>query len=376
MKVKKFEALNMSDALEQIRKELGDEAVILNSKVKHTRGWFGIFKKKKLEVIAALDTEFKQTKLVMKEKNRVSPHLSLHTKKEESNHNMQEDLSELKRMVQEITITNSIQLQNFPEPIQIFCEGLKKQEVSEDILYFLSSALLKEWRNSPVEPSMKQINDWGKNYLVEILSEVQHGGINIQKKYVNLVGPTGVGKTTTLAKIAAGEKLEKNKKIAFITTDTYRIAAIEQLKTYANLLNVPVEVVYKLEDFQKAIKKFDDFDHIFIDTAGRNYREIKYIEELQKLIDFKQNIETYLTLSMTMKENDLEEIIKNFESISINKFIFTKLDETTTYGTIINLVKHWKKGVAYLTYGQDVPDDLDEGSPTIIVEHLFAGMKK
>ena len=195
------------------------------------------------------------------------------------------------------------------------------------------------------DPSEQEISEWAKKHFTEILSQYDNGGSNVRKKYINLVGPTGVGKTTTLAKIAAGEVINNRKKIAFITTDTYRIAAIEQLKTYANLLNVPVEVVYKLEDFQKAVKKYEDYDHVFIDTAGRNYREMKYIEELQNLIDFKQDIETFLTLSMTMKERDIQEIIKNFEILSIDKFIFTKLDETSTYGTIVNIMIQNKKGL-------------------------------
>ncbi|OOP70368.1 hypothetical protein BWZ43_00010 [Heyndrickxia oleronia] len=140
------------------------------------------------------------------------------------------------------------------------------------------------------------------------------------------------------------------------------------------MLNVPVEVVYKLEDFQKAVKKYEDYDHVFIDTAGRNYREMKYIEELQNLIDFKQDIETFLTISMTMKERDIQEIIKNFEILSIDKFIFTKLDETSTYGTIVNIMVQNKKGVAYLTYGQDVPDDVEVGSSQAIIKHIFEGI--
>lgn len=377
MKVKKYTAINMTEAMKQIRQELGDEAVILNSKVTQHGGWFGLFKKKKLEVIAALDTESKKNKPVIKDKTHDSLNIPLQNQsKRVQSSDLHEELSELKRMVQGITYHHSLQLQNLPEPIQFLCEQLHNQEINSTIISSLCNELLQQWRNSHSQPSMQQVIDWGKKYITDQLSEFQYGGISFQKKYINLVGPTGVGKTTTLAKIAADEILEKRKKIAFITTDTYRIAAIEQLKTYANLLNVPVEVVYKLEDFQKAIKKFNDFDHVFIDTAGRNYREMKYISELQNLIDFKQNIETFLTISMTMKERDIQEIINNFDSIEINKFIFTKLDETSTYGPIINLIVKNKKGVAYVTNGQDVPDDLEDGNVQNLVNHLFEGISK
>ncbi|MCM3454165.1 flagellar biosynthesis protein FlhF [Heyndrickxia oleronia] len=374
MKVKKYVAQNMAEAMKQIRQDLGDEAVILNSKVTHTGGWLGLFKKKKLEVIAALDMERKPSKVFVKEKKREQHPQHPNQKSLESNKNLHEEINEIKRMVQDITINQPIQMQNYPEPIQIFCEKLYSQDLNMNIIHSLGDELLKQWRSSQVDPSEQEISEWAKKHFTEILSQYDNGESNVRKKYINLVGPTGVGKTTTLAKIAAGEVINNRKKIAFITTDTYRIAAIEQLKTYANLLNVPVEVVYKLEDFQKAVKKYEDYDHVFIDTAGRNYREMKYIEELQKLIDFKQDIETFLTLSMTMKERDIQGIIKNFEILSIDKFIFTKLDETSTYGTLVNIIVQNKKGVAYLTYGQDVPDDVEVGSSQAIIKHLFEGI--
>ncbi|MEC1376181.1 flagellar biosynthesis protein FlhF [Heyndrickxia oleronia] len=374
MKVKKYVAQNMAEAMKQIRQDLGDEAVILNSKVTHTGGWLGLFKKKKLEVIAALDMERKPSTVFVKEKKREQLPQHPSQKSLESNKNLHEEINEIKRMVQDITINQPIQMQNYPEPIQIFCEKLYSQDLNMNIIHSLGEELLKQWRSSQVDPSEQEISEWAKKHFTDILSQYDNGGSNVRKKYINLVGPTGVGKTTTLAKIAAGEVINNRKKIAFITTDTYRIAAIEQLKTYANLLNVPVEVVYKLEDFQKAVKKYEDYDHVFIDTAGRNYREMKYIEELQNLIDFKQDIETFLTISMTMKERDIQEIIKNFEILSIDKFIFTKLDETSTYGTIVNIMVQNKKGVAYLTYGQDVPDDVEVGSSQAIIKHIFEGI--
>ena len=134
-----------------------------------------------------------------------------------------------------------------------------------------------------------------------------------------------------------------------------------------------VEVVYKMEDFKKAIDKFVDYDHVFIDTAGRNFREKKYVEDLRSIIDFNQQMETFLVLSFTSKENDMREIISQFSPIHIDRFIFTKLDETSSYGSMINLMSETGIGAAYVTNGQDVPEDIKEMNVDEIVRLLMKG---
>lgn len=197
------------------------------------------------------------------------------------------------------------------------------------------------------------------------------GEISLAKKYINVIGPTGVGKTTTLAKIAANIILRQQKSVGFITTDTYRIGAIEQLKTYANILDVPLEVCYSLEDFEHATKKLEECDVILIDTAGRNFRNKKYVEDLMQVVDYKREMETLLVLSMTAKQDDLEEIYQQFSAIKIDAFVFTKLDETSSYGAMINLIVACKKGAAYITTGQNVPDDIVPATPEELVNKLF-----
>ena len=176
-----------------------------------------------------------------------------------------------------------------------------------------------------------------KQTLKDIFRDLSFGSTLFNKKYITLIGPTGVGKTTTLAKIASKAVIEYKKKIAFITTDTYRIAAVDQLKTYAKILNVPIVVCYNMDDFQNAIRKFDGYDHVFIDTAGRNFRNKKYVRDLKQSMDFNEQMETHLVFSLTAKESDMEEIYNRFSSIPIDKFLFTKMDETADYGSLINL---------------------------------------
>ncbi|KPL61118.1 flagellar biosynthesis protein FlhF [Rossellomorea vietnamensis] len=381
MKVKKYTAPSMNEAMKKVRAELGDDAVILNSKVSYTGGFIGLFKKKVIQVIAAIDPEVENEKLeISRVKTKrastsvIQPALEKEQKTEhDSNRLVEVELKELKQMIS--SMKSRDHFEKFSDDVKEVLLHLKKQDVSDSTLFQLGDAMEEKITSESVQAVNK--DEWAhkevKRFFHLYLKEITFGGISYSRKYINVIGPTGVGKTTTLAKMAAEAVIEKRMKIAFITTDTYRIAAIEQLKTYAGLLNVPVEVVYKMEDFKKAIEKFVDYDHVFIDTAGRNFRERKYVEDLQKIIDFDQHMETYLVLSLTSKERDMREIISQFSSIDIDRFIFTKSDETSSYGSMINMISEAKIGAAYVTNGQDVPEDITEVEEDEIVSMLMKG---
>ncbi|QHE61307.1 flagellar biosynthesis protein FlhF [Rossellomorea vietnamensis] len=378
MKVKKYTAPSMNEAMKKVRAELGEDAVILNSKVSYTGGFIGLFKKKMIQVIAAIDPEVENEKLEIsrvKTKQASSPVIqpALEKEQHDSNRMVESELKELKQMISSMNSRNHFE--KFSDDVKEVLLHLKKQDVSDATLFQLGDAMEEKIKSESVQTVNK--DEWAykevKRFFHQFLKEITFGGISYNRKYINVIGPTGVGKTTTLAKMAAEAVIEKRMKIAFITTDTYRIAAIEQLKTYAGLLNVPVEVVYKMEDFKKAIEKFVDYDHVFIDTAGRNFRERKYVEDLQKIIDFDHHMETYLVLSLTSKERDMREIISQFSSIDIDRFIFTKSDETSSYGSMINMMSEAKIGAAYVTNGQDVPEDITEVKEDEIVSMLMKG---
>lgn len=195
-------------------------------------------------------------------------------------------------------------------------------------------------------------------------------GRTTNKKVIHLLGPTGVGKTTTIAKIAAEAVLKDKKQVALITTDTYRIAAVEQLKTYAKILNVPIEVAYNRKDFEKARNQFRHYDLILVDTAGRNYLDPKYIQQVKEINQFQPDDEIHIVLSVTSKSRDLEKIFNQFSDLPIHKIIFTKIDETSQYGVMFNLITDKQVGVAYLTNGQDVPDDIIEANQENFVSTL------
>ena len=189
---------------------------------------------------------------------------------------------------------------------------------------------------------------------------------------IAFVGPTGVGKTTTLAKIAASYLGKHSNSIALITIDTYRIAAVEQLKVYGEIMHLPVEVVITPEQLEKAINKHSDKDLILIDTAGRSPRDEFCIEELSTFLKPELEIEKHLVLSAATRENELIEIIRCFEKLTVSNTIFTKIDECSKLGILLNVQIQNSNPLSYLTNGQRVPEDLIEISPKIVAELIMS----
>ena len=195
-------------------------------------------------------------------------------------------------------------------------------------------------------------------------------------KVVFFVGPTGVGKTTTIAKIASRFQVDEKKKVALLTADTYRIAAAEQLRTYANILEVPFRIVYTIEEIEQALSDFKDYDYILVDTAGHSYQNKAQKEAMTKFIhsmDDKVEKEVFLVLSATTKYRDLISIADAYKEMADYKLIFTKLDETTTLGNLLNLKLYTGASLSYVTHGQNVPDDIEDFNPQKTVKRLLGG---
>ncbi|TRZ38706.1 flagellar biosynthesis protein FlhF [Niallia circulans] len=387
MKIKKYIAVSMPEAMKQIRAELGNNAVILQSKIIYTGGFLGMFKKRNIEVLAAIDPDL-NTSRPPQEKPMPAPipapkllpkverNLDFEGKKElqkspvPANEDIMKQLASMNQHIQKMSESGKLQME-LPIQLQTVMDSIVSQDLDADIQSKLTAKLLERWyiagANSPVE----EVYDWAEDFLYEEMEQYNFGELALKKKFINVIGPTGVGKTTTLAKMAAEFMMKHQKKIGFITTDTYRIAAIDQLKTYATILNVPIEVCYNLEDFEKATKSLADCDIILVDTAGRNFRNQQYVQDLKEVVDYNSDMETLLVLSLTAKQKDMEEIYQQFSSIHIDQFIFTKLDETSTSGAMINLVVKYQKGVAYVTTGQNVPDDIMPADPRQIAKRII-----
>ncbi|MFE4893892.1 flagellar biosynthesis protein FlhF [Peribacillus butanolivorans] len=379
MKVKKYMAPSMAEAMKRIREELGSDAIILSSKAVYIGGFLGLFKKRNIEVIAAIDPVSQPNQMVTKQKTKklpvkqeISSNSTITQEGNNESTDLLKELEGLKDMIKSIQITSD---RHYPRKLQKINDYLTEQEVDVQLRSQIMDELLEKWFALKQQSTDEEVQGWLEEALFEILEKVQNGKPGLQRKYINIVGPTGVGKTTTLAKVAAETMLRYGKKVAFITTDTYRIAAIDQLKTYAKILNVPIEVAYNLEDFKKATERFSHYDFVFIDTAGRNFRNPQYVKDLSEIIDFTYEMETYLVLSLTSKQKDMEDIYRQFASIPIKQVIFTKADETSTFGAIFNFIHAHKLGAAYITNGQNVPDDIEKATSLQLLKTAFGAKK-
>lgn len=188
---------------------------------------------------------------------------------------------------------------------------------------------------------------------------------------VALVGPTGVGKTTTVAKLAANFSLREKRRVGLVTLDTYRIAAVDQLRTYAQIIDVPLEVAVTPDQFESAVAKLAHCDLIFVDTAGRSQRDELKMKELQSFFDRVRPHETHLVLSGTCGQRVLDEAIERFTDVGVDRVIFTKLDEAVGFGVVLRCLQKAGAALSYVTTGQDVPDDIEVGEGSRIAERIL-----
>jgi flagellar biosynthesis protein FlhF len=234
-------------------------------------------------------------------------------------------------------------------------ERLRENEVSKEIIGQLVQRVL----NGPAVEDNQAYQRLFEQAIVSMLGEAQPLSINNERKIIMLLGPTGVGKTTTLAKLAAIYSTQTSKKIGLITADTYRIAAVEQLKTYAEILDLPLQIIYSPEEIGEAINRHSNKDLIFIDTPGRNLRQKQQFDELRQLVTLSKAGEIFLAISATTSFSTISNIIESYSFISNYRIILTKIDECTSLGNVLNIRCFTDNPFAYVTTGQSVPDDIE-----------------
>lgn len=285
--------------------------------------------------------------------------------KDEEIRDLQNQLEEMKAMLMEMSRNKGA-----GDAVPTLQSAMQSQEVTEKIIQDMIAKLNGTEILAP-RNSVKATNALEK-YIRKAIRIAN--GITLyssKPKVVALIGPTGVGKTTTLAKIAAKFVLEQGARVALITADTYRISAVEQLKTYSDILGLPLEIVYNPEALRNAIEKHKDKQLILIDTAGRSQYNEYQMKELSGLLSIDADIEKHLVMSATTKTSDGVELLENFSICQPDRVIFTKVDETGTHGIILNILHRRKVALSYITNGQSVPDDIEPASVERLAELLL-----
>ncbi|MEH7336018.1 flagellar biosynthesis protein FlhF [Neobacillus drentensis] len=361
MKIKRYIAASLPQAVQQIRLELGENAVILNTKESNTGGFLGLFKKKQLEVIAASEVV----------ERKIEPPSSPEVKEGAQETEVLNRLDQMEQLLGSFIKNQTDSPKQPPSRLDKWQKQLEDQEVDGEVIRFLVKKINVE--HPLIERCTEQeIEEIVLNTLTKLFQDgIAPDGLNSDAAVVTLLGPTGVGKTTTIAKLASRKVLFQRKKVGLLTADTFRIAAIEQLKTYASILNIPIEVVESPEQINHSLNKLKNCQMIFMDSAGRNYLEEQYIEEINDFLSQVGKQENHLVLSMTSRWKDMKQIVEKMKSVQIDRVILTKWDECTCFGAALNLIYHYPYPLSFLCLGQGVPEDIMLAEPEYMAKKIL-----
>ncbi|MEA3316102.1 MAG: flagellar biosynthesis protein FlhF [Campylobacterota bacterium] len=376
MKMLSFLGETPTQALQNAQKECGSDAVVISTKKISTKGPNS---NNMYEIIVALEEEYDKHKDIPTEK-------IVHSKTPTSNNNYGnstefydfktqiEQMQNSLEHVQKILWEPKSQLYDLsipPEFIDIY-NIFKDNEFDQEMTYSILKKTIEQLPMS-MKTDPKKINNFFKLILRRIIAVKHEIPLRThQRKIMMFVGPTGVGKTTTIAKLAAryAYKLGINYKVGIITLDSFRVGAIEQLKAYTNIMRLPLEIVKRPEDLNSSIEKLKDCHYILIDTAGGSQYDIDKIEIINQYQQHLKDIpmEKMLVMPSNVKTTDLYEIYNSYSALHIDNLVFTKLDETISFGNLISFTHKTKKSICYLSIGQNVPDDLIEANSDYIIE--------
>jgi flagellar biosynthesis protein FlhF len=366
MNIKRFIARSTQDALRMVKEEMGTDAVILRTRTIHPEGHGSEGAGETIEVTAAVDYDT-PAKTQQREKHTGARALI------ERYENLEAQVREIRDLLWSIEAGAILQPDTVLDPAfrgtyACFKDfGLKGEIIR---------SLLKKMMPADSRETEKENQASLKEGLLNILKNIRTGGELVggaEQSIHAFIGPTGVGKTTTLAKLAARTAIEQGKKVALITIDTFRIAAVNQLETYARIMGVPMEVASTRGELRQAIARHGDCDHLFVDTVGRSPRDTKEIDQLMKMLHVSKQIHSYLVLSATTDLRQLLLAETRFRALPYDSYIFTKLDEVEDSSPMINFLLCQSRPVSYFTTGQQVPEDVEPASKKRLAKVILSG---
>lgn len=425
MIIKKYKALTEKEAILLAKEDLGPNAIVMNVKKIKPGGIMRLFKKPKVELTAAIDDDVNEEAATiqpatlpekkadhtidLRQERKTDENIDEHflfgkafaenkdEYSEEAQNAIEEKINSIAKLLEQQMHTNKSAESSIKEAanhavatseavsqpekkneqvenkvVDLIIRQLMDSEVSEGHAKEIIDELTLKDDKQPIDNILANVYQ----KIVLKLGEIKQLTAGEKKpKIVFFVGNTGVGKTTTMAKLASLCTLDMKLKCAMFSIDTYRIAAIEQLKTYANILSAPMEVVYTPEEMTENVDKYKNFDLILVDTAGRSHKSEEQKEDLKQIIDSVKDYEreVFLVVSATVKYSDLLSIANTYGELFDYNLIFTKLDETNGLGSILNLKLDTGKPLSYVTWGQNVPDDIGVLDPQIIAKKLLGG---
>lgn len=397
MKVRQFRARTMQEALARVKAEMGREAVLLYTRRFRVGGLFGLFGQEMVEVTAAVDEGRAETAaaggptikravepapLVMAggaaaaraeaagTVTPLAPRMAAPRSPSPAD-GLETQLETVKEMVSQVIrrLDGNDLVDGYPECLKQMFNALVAAETETDLAKEIVARIADLTKRAEFD-NEGAIRILG-TYLERMFGRAEPIDAAAGRRVCALIGPTGVGKTTTIAKLAANFALIEKRKVALITADTYRIAAVEQLKTYGDIIGVPVEVVFTPKELKTAVEMHRDADVILIDTAGRSHRNEMQLSELKAFLDAGTPSETYLVIAVNTSLRDAREIMRCYEKVGFDRLIFTKLDETSHFGLMLNLTAQARKPMSYFTTGQNVPDDIEVANPRRIARLIL-----
>lgn len=356
MRIKRYVAGSMQQAVAMVKADFGDDAVILHTKRFRRGGFFGLFGTPKVEVIAAVEPG-KTRKRPARPKRQQVQLEQAHEMTAVALKTLQDEVRSLKQLIGE----QQRHVDAMPEGVRAAFDRLRAQEIPEADCYELLEQATGDAEQAELD-NAEAVWERVVAALSAQIDTVPPWQFDKKPVIVPLVGPTGVGKTTTIAKLAANFSILAGANVGLVTADTYRIAAVQQLRTYAGIIGIDLLVAYTPDELKEAVDQLADKDLILIDTAGRSQNNIMHMGELRSFLKVLPDPEVHLVLSATTRLQDMLDVADRFAETGFDRLIMTKIDETSFFGALYQLPRLLGKPLSYLTSGQSVPDDISVAS--------------